>query len=101
MLWDGDKAIAEWSFGGRSSGWLCLIGFENHAIECADDLKGLEYPMLRRLYRFIVQCGHDFRSEAIHREVEYQAAFNLFANACEGECHTRAEEQAMLVACGG
>lgn len=93
MLWNGDKAIAEWSFAGRSGGWLALESFEGMELgESAvrrhgsdmlwDSIAGSSFPFLRRLYRFVVQCLHDFRREAVESEIEHQAAFALFVNLC-------------------
>lgn len=85
MLWDGSGAIAEWTFDGRSGGWLVLKEFGGADLsgplqytDAAGFLSDMPYPWLRRLYRFLIQCDHDFRNP--ESEVEYQAAFNLFAN---------------------
>ncbi len=53
----------------------------NHR-EGFDLLETLDFRTLRRLYRFIVQCLHDFRREGVRSEIEWQAAFHLFANVC-------------------
>ena len=96
MLWDGDKTLGvEWEFGGRSSGWLCLAKFEGMKLSYPEDLQDLDFPTLNRLYHFIVQCGHDFRSEAIQAEVEWQAALDLFCNVC-ADCETRAQRNERL-----
>ncbi len=88
MLWDGNGAIANWEFNGRSGGWLVLTEFEGIKLAgrsldfTYSDLADLPFPQLRRLYRFIVQCQHDFNPGNVRSEVEYQAAFDLFSNVC-------------------
>lgn len=86
MMWDGSKPVAEWSFEGRSGGWLVLQFFEGLPLTPdafgEDDLDDLSFLTLRRLYRFIVQCLHDFRPEAVRGEIEHQASFILFQNLC-------------------
>ncbi len=93
MLWNGDRAVAEWSFDGRSGGWLVLDSFDGlemgaQAVRREGGaylwslVESLPFPALRRLYRFVVQCRHDFRAEAIRSEIEHAAAFHLFANVC-------------------
>lgn len=90
MLWDGEaNQIAEWTFDGRSGGWLVLKSFDDKDLEnlardydLADILEDASYVWLRRLYRFLVQCDHDFRREALVCELVYQAAFNFFHNVC-------------------
>ncbi len=84
ILWNGNEVVAQWQFEGRSGGWLVLKSFEGvdlHAYE-ASELFGPEnesgFNWLRRLYRFLIQCDHDFsRPET---EVEYLAADYFFAN---------------------
>ena len=84
MLWDGDaEAIADWGFEGRSNGWLALKRFEGvelGAFDAAELFAGSSFSFLRNLYRFLVQCNHDFRRP--ESEVEYKAAFSLFCNLC-------------------
>lgn len=86
ILWDGSETLAEWSFAGRSGGWLVLESFEGvplrNGLDAQGIIEGMAYPQLRRLYRFIVQCLHDFRREAVKSEIEHVAAFDLFANVC-------------------
>jgi hypothetical protein len=100
MLWDGSGAIAEWEFNGRSGGWLCLKEFDGVNLSAMDRHEfeaftepgmGASFPWLRNLYRFLVQCDHDFRRP--ESEVEYQAAGWFFANAVHG-IKTDAELQA-------
>lgn len=83
MLWNGEKEIAEWEFAGRSGGWLVLTEFDgtNLAGLDSDWLQDCSFRYLRNLYRFLVQCSYDFRRP--ESEVEYQAAFMLFANYAE------------------
>lgn len=95
MLWDGDKPIADWEFAGRSGGWLVLksfrhVDFKKHAgYECLTQrdyfiqlLEEASYDFLRDLYRFLIQCDHDFRRP--ESEVEYLASSWFFLNAVDG-----------------
>lgn len=90
ILWDGSAAIAEWEFNGRSGGWLCLkefggvnlSGMDRHEFETFLEPDGASYSWLRNLYRFLVQCDHDFRRP--ESEVEYLAASWFFCNAVDG-----------------
>lgn len=87
MLWNGSAPIAKWEFAGRSGGWLTLTSFDGIKLAPHDGEYILTdpetpYRWLHRLYRFLVQCTHDFRREAVKREVEYKAAFNFFLNHC-------------------
>lgn len=97
MLWDGDRAIAEWTFDGRSGGWLVLKEFDGTNLEnlSADWLQECSYTYLRQLYRFLIQSAHDFRRP--ESEVEHQAAFELFNNYAS-EVETDAQEAARLAA---
>jgi len=97
MLWDGHGPIAEWTFDGRSGGWLVLKEFEGTNLEglSADFLQDLSFQQLRRLYRFLVQCAHDFRRP--ESEAEHQAAFELFNNYAD-RVETDAQEAARIVA---
>ena len=97
-LWDGTELDVKYSFEGRSGGWLSLNEFEGfkfverdygadywrRVMEKTDeeDDINMDYKTLRKLYLLIVQLKHDLRSEAVSAEVEHQAAFNFFANAC-------------------
>jgi hypothetical protein len=94
MLWnDKEEADIEWAFLGQSGGWLCLTKFDGIKMDGfgKEELEGLDYKTLNRLHRFVVQCAHDFRREAIVSEIEYNASFTLFSNLCEGECETTEE----------
>lgn len=86
MLWDDNGAIADWAFDGRSGGWLCLTSFDGVTLKPFDEdiLTDPEtaYVWLRSLYRFLVQCDHDFRREAVKSEIEWQAASTFFHNTC-------------------
>lgn len=91
MHWDGDGPVAEWTFDGRSGGWLVLEEFDAIKLSGRNSVDaeyistppadgGPSYNWLRNLYRFLIQCDHDFRRP--ESEVEHQAAFTLFANFC-------------------
>jgi hypothetical protein len=90
MLWDGSSAIAEWEFNGRSAGWLCLkefngvnlAGMDAHEFEAFMEPDQASYNWLCSLYRFLVQCDHDFRRP--ESEVEYLASSWFFSNAADG-----------------
>lgn len=89
-LWDGTNVKAEYSFEGRNGGWLSLNNFDGEDFTTRDGgyddlrecLNGQDYAWLRRLYQLIVMLKHAV-SKA-QEEVETQAAFNFFANACAG-----------------
>lgn len=101
VLWNGDEVLAEWAFDGRSGGWLVLKSFGGVTLGAFDAEEllatpeqdgGPSYKWLRNLYRFLVQCDHDFRRP--ESEVEYQAAFTLFANfAADVETDQQAAER--------
>jgi len=85
MLWDGPaEEIADWELAGRSGGWLALKRFDGVDLSKCDPEQFTEFPYewLRRLYRFLIQCDHDFRRP--ESEVEYKAAFSLFQNYARG-----------------
>lgn len=94
--WDGTQFERTLVFDGRNAGWLSLTTFGRFDFtkEPADytfgTLEGtnpyckMSYPMLRELYKFIVQLKHDTRKEAVKANVEDKAAFNFFANVCQG-----------------
>jgi len=85
-LWCEDVYSAVWSFQGRSAGWLCLreiFGIDlTGSGEGRELFEDIEYRNLKRLYRFAVQCSHDFRRESVKSMVEYAAAFAFFVNVC-------------------
>lgn len=95
MLWDGAGPIADWCFAGRSAGWLVLTKFDGVDFEQAawascmsqsdwavDFFAEQSFRYLRNLYRFLVQCDHDFANP--EREVEYQAASYFLLNCVDG-----------------
>ncbi len=87
-LWDGTPVDVEYSFEGRSGGWLSLNRFDGVDFTTTTDedydtlLMEQDYAWLRRLYQLIVMLKHDLRREAVQAEVEHHAAFDLFVNAC-------------------
>lgn len=92
-LWAGDEFDVEYEFMGRSGGWLTMTKFEGltldakHMEDHLAELKAGEgssedKDRLRNLYQLVVQNDHDFRPEAVTNELEYQAAWAFFVNAC-------------------
>jgi hypothetical protein len=95
-LWDGtDVRPVEFSFQGRSGGWLSLDRFAGREIAEVfyrtqdgrtllraehDDFAG--YNWLRLLYRFCLRLVHDVTPQKAAAEIKYQAIFNFFANRC-------------------
>lgn len=88
LLWNGNRTLAEWEFAGRSGGWLVLASFDG--VKFSDALRYSDLPellaerpfaWLRDLYRFLVQCDHDFKRP--ESEVEYLAASFFFNNCVE------------------
>lgn len=91
-----DQGAWEFSFEGRSGGWLVLDKFEGIAVagvysdpvEAADskrhgyDIQGAEnldawpWDRLQRFYRGIVCADSDFTPTKAAKELEYQAAFD-------------------------
>jgi hypothetical protein len=109
MLWAGELLDVDFEFIGRSGGYASLKRFQRWDFSREDPaywyevFKGnphrkesdewydwgreyseMSYADLRNLYALIVQLEHDFRSEAVTEEVEYRAAFRLFASFLEG-----------------
>ena len=82
MLYNEEKTVAEWLFLGRSGGHLCLSEFDGLNMSGVD-LEEIEFPTLRRLYRFVVQCDHDFRRDAVKEEMTQQYAFNFVQHHAE------------------
>lgn len=89
MLWDDTPVNVTLGFHGRGGKHLCIERFEGY------DLKGVseeglldslldadEWPLdsLRKFYKYVRQCAVDFTSRNAAKEVEYQAAFILFAS---------------------
>ena len=86
-LWDGTAFDVTYSFEGRSGGWLSIIKFEGYDFTDRDQdienmLEEMPYRTLRILYKLIVQLVHDLSRVNITKELEFQAAFNFFANCC-------------------
>lgn len=87
-LWDGKLLDVEYGFAGRSGGWLLMLSFQGHKLqrmeryEFEDWLGNIEFSILKDLYKLVVQNDHDFRREAVEREIEYQATFTFFENIC-------------------
>lgn len=88
----GPEVKAEFSFEGRSNGWLSLNKFQGenfHRVsieELKDYMLGkdpehtMDFKTLRQLYQFIVQLNVE--TKKVSEEVEYWAADTLFNNLC-------------------
>lgn len=94
-LWDGTELDVKYSFEGRSGGWLSIVEFEGfkvnrdmgeaewrEVLEGTNDYTEMSYETLLKLYALVTHLIHDVRPEAVKSEIEYQAAFNFFENAC-------------------
>ena len=94
-LWDGTELDVKYAFKGRMGGWLTIIEFEGFKVsrsismeewreilDGTNDYQKMPLPELRKLYTLIVQLLHDVRPEAVKAEIEHQAMFNFFENAC-------------------
>jgi len=110
-LYDGTEVDVEYGFVGRSGGWLAITKFEgvkyNQRLDAGleTELMDMDFPTLKRLYQLVLMLKHDTRRSAIKSEVEMQAAFNFFANACadihepnsvQGELFETASESEIL-----
>lgn len=87
MLWNGTSIDVRYSFEGRSGGWLSINSFEGtkftqYDSNIEDTLHEMDFSTLRKLYELVTLLKHDLQREKIKAEVELQAAFNFFANAC-------------------
>jgi len=86
-LYDGTELSVEYAFVGRSGGWLAITRFEEHPFNLKgtnleETLAEMEYNQLKELYQLILIIKDTTKRSKIKEEVEYQAAFNFFANAC-------------------
>ena len=86
-LYDGTKVDVEYAFIGRSGGWLAVTKFEGYRFdERGTDVESIldemDTPTIKKLYQLLLMLKHDVRPEAVKNEIEYQATFNFFANAC-------------------
>lgn len=130
MLWDGTDVDVELELHGRSGKHLVIQYFEGTTFEgqSPEDLeewlmeqtladgeevsthtrlqRGAEWSVsakkLDKLYRYIRQCEVDFTTEKASAEVEYQGAFQFFANIVEPaweEEKKNAVEHAAVVGC--
>jgi hypothetical protein len=93
VLYDGTSIKATFSFEGRSGGWLSINSFEGHdftanyeygsrvSLESLRELlTGLPYPVLRRLYKFVVILKVEVNNR--EEELEFQGAYSFFGNVC-------------------
>jgi len=93
-LHNGTPVEVEYSFVGRSGGWIALTKFEGiemtdpeylrQVFEGSDDKSEptMSYQSLRRLYALVRMLEHDLTAEKAESEVEFQAAFNFYCNVC-------------------
>lgn len=86
-LYDGTQVDVRYSFEGRSGGWLSINRFEGHDFTEDDQhikyvLQDMQFSTLRKLYVLVTMLNHDVRRDNVAKELEYQAAFNLFHNVC-------------------
>ncbi len=82
MTWDGKKFDVRYSFEGRSGGWLSINRFQHVKLSTCDNeieeiLFGMDFKDLRMLYQLVVMLVHDLKNP--EKEVEYQAAYAVFA----------------------
>ena len=100
MPWDGERAYnVEHGFYGRQGGHLCIESFEGRSLKLSPEslenemMQGREdgygdanywaFDEIKKLYKMCRQWEVDFTPDKASREVEYQAAFCLFANIVE------------------
>jgi hypothetical protein len=107
-LFDGTKVEVEYTWMGRSGGYLgirrfCAFDFSMdekrnywqevfrgnpNRVGTAEWLDWdrtyptMDYPTLRKLYALVVMLSHDWTPEKASSEVEHQAAFSFIENMC-------------------
>jgi hypothetical protein len=87
-LWNGTSLDVEYGFLGRSGGWVAILKYGGRDLTRMDRddfrewLEEMDYRDLRNLYQLVVQNDHDFRREAVTKEIEFQAAFAWIENIC-------------------
>lgn len=90
-LWCGKEFDLEWSFAGRSGGYLCpscwngynFRGMSEESFE--EELNEMPWIDLYDLYRLAVQWEQDLTPKNASSEVEYQGVHSFFANIVESE----------------
>lgn len=91
ILYDGTEVQVQYSFEGRSGGWLSINSFEGtDFLRCdyygenpiADMLMNHSQRWLRRFYELVVMLRHDVATNQIRKELEYQAAWVFFECCC-------------------
>lgn len=72
-----DQGDWEFSFAGRSGGWIVLEKWRGRDMRnpCDDDLAEMSFADLRAFYRGIRTADSDFTAAKATAEVEYQAGF--------------------------
>lgn len=91
FLVNGTKVKAEFSFEGRSGGWLSLNKFQGENLcvsesELKNYMEGkypeekMDFNTLRQLYQFVVQLNVETKKAS--EEVEFRTADTLFNNLC-------------------
>jgi hypothetical protein len=92
-LWDGTEVDVDYAFVGRCGGWLAITQFngryfdrrmenEQYMYSLEEQLSVMDWKDLKKLYQLILMIRHGTREDARKSEVEWQAAFNFFANVC-------------------
>ncbi len=91
-LYDGTELSVVFEFQGRSGGQLVLTEFEGvRLLDWFDECSG-DFVWLKKLYKFIVQCDHDFSPALVKREIEWQVAF-IFFDRIDNEVVLRNQEE--------
>ncbi len=91
MQWDAEAPFAiDFTFAGRGGKHLCIKSFEGVNLclrgeEFGELLEARSFRWIRNLYKMCRQWEVDFSRKRVEAEVQYQAAFALFANHVEPE----------------
>jgi hypothetical protein len=95
-----DQGDWEFSFAGRSGGWLVLEKWRGQDVREIEalDLQGWAFADLKAFYRGIRCADSDFTSAKAKAEVEYQAGFRRAEWERERRAERAAEAEALAVA---
>jgi len=106
-LWDGTEVSVTLEMHGRCGKHLVISEFESMTLRglSDDDLRDvlmckedgqwfIETKKVDLLYRYIRQCEVDFTSAKASAEVEYQGAFQFFANIVDSAWETEKQNRA-------